>query len=141
VIDKYAEASNETIIDVEKSYVEGLPMVTQLLGETTDFAKHPSDAMPQGTSIPLNTNRKLLTYIIRILQKCRYETLPVVSRYSDVGYSQLFDPFPQLIRRFQVPFPPHKGDNLPGSAVIGVSHSLFFLFPTYVQNSSISSAS
>jgi hypothetical protein len=50
---------------------------------------------------------------MRILQKCRYETLPVISRYATVGYAQPFDPFPQLVRRFYVPFPPHKGDNFP----------------------------
>jgi hypothetical protein len=81
--------------------------------------------MPQGTIIPLNTNRKLLTHIMRILQKRRYETLPVISRYSTVGYAQPFDSFPQLVRRFYVPFPPHiepavRGDNFPGSAVIRV---------------------
>jgi hypothetical protein len=46
VIDKVAEALNEAIIDGEKSYVEGFPMVAQLLRKTTGFAKHPPDAMP-----------------------------------------------------------------------------------------------
>jgi hypothetical protein len=60
---KYAEASNKAIIDGEKSHIEGFPMVMHLLRKTTGFAKHPSDAMPQGTIIPLNTNPKPLTYI------------------------------------------------------------------------------
>jgi hypothetical protein len=66
-------------MDVDKSCIEGFPMVVRLFGETTGFAKHPSDAMSQGPIIPRNTNRKLFTQVMGILQKCRYETLSFIS--------------------------------------------------------------
>jgi hypothetical protein len=103
VIHNVWRALNIAKIDIEEGRLKSLPVVKELFGKTTGSSILPS--MPTVYSLPAwrlssaKAGRNL-------------SPLPAVTGcYRVIACSRPFEPFPQLLSGFHIPFSPHGGRN------------------------------